>query len=431
MGLYRVPAAGGEPKILANPNQEKGRLEYPEILPGGKTVLLTLNVPTLNKSQIVALSLETGEQKILLEGARQAHYAPTGHLVYALAGTGTLMAVPFDPARLEVTGDSVPILEGIRQEGSVDYALSDAGTLAYIPAGGASAELRLLWVDRKGIESPVTEEKRAYENPSLSPDGKQVALNVSDNVWIYDFERDSFNRLTFEGEINEVPIWTPDGKWITFSSTRDGQRNLYRKPADGSGSAERLTTSEFNQIAYSWSPHGTLLAFGETRPDTRADILILPVESDAKPQPFVSTPATECCARFSPDGKWLAYVSMELGQQQVYVRPYPESDAKWLVSGEEGGDVPVWSPDGSELFYRSGNRMMVVSVQTKPTFSMDKPRVLFEGSYFVHARRGVSPSYDISPDGQRFLMIKEAEGGTQIHVVLNWFEELKRLVSTN
>jgi len=341
------------------------------------------------------------------------------------------MAVPFDPARLEVTGEPVPILEGIRHNpppGSLDYALSDAGTLAYVPAGGASEERRLLWVDRKGFESPVTEEKRSYRNPSLSPDGKQLVLEISNNVWIYDFEGDSFRRLTFEGGSNEDPIWTPDGQWITFTSTRDGPANLYRKPADGSGSPERLTTSESPQTPDSWSPDGTSLAFGERRVEVNWDIFILTMDGDLKPQPFISTPLLDGLARFSPDGKWLAYVWSDGVQYQVYVRPYPEPDAKWLVSGEEGGREPVWSPDGSELFYWSGNKMMVVDIETEPTFKAGRPRVLFEGSFaFDLGMKG--RNFDISPDGQRFLMIKEdQQEGAQINVVLNWFEELKERV---
>jgi len=438
-GLQRVSAAGGTPEILASPDPDKGEIVYrnPEILPGGKAVLFTVFRGLANYETAV-LSLETGEQKILMEGGRAAHYTSTGHLVYATA-TGTLMAVPFDLARLEVTGESVPVLQGVRQVpfAEVDYAFSADGTLVYVPAG-ESAGRTLVWVNRQGTEQLVTEEKRNFTVPRISPDGKRLALSIREDdgtrdVWIYDTERDSFSRLTFDGALYGPMIWTPDSKWITFGSPRDGPLgNLYRKLADGSGPAERLTTSQYNQNPDSWSPDGSVLVFRETSPNTERDVWILPMDGDRKPELLISSPLLDCCARFSPDGKWLAYVSNETGRHHVYVSPYPEANVKWLVSGEAGGGGPVWSPDGTEIFYRRGNQMMVVSVQTKPTFSAGKPRVLFEGAYVTSpALPGVSQYHDIHPDGQRFLMIKEDQSGGQINVVLNWFEELKRLVPTD
>jgi len=425
-GLYRVSANGGEPEGLAFPDADKGEISYrfPSILPDGKDVLFTIR--GREKWQGAVLSLETGEQKIVLEGARQARYAATGHLVYVLPETGNLMAVSFDVERLEVSGSPVPILEGVRRDllDSADYTFSSEGTLVYIlgsegsrvgapvwvdPDGEVAErilERSLVWVDRGGAESLVTEEKREYENPRLSPDGKKVALGIQNNVWIYDLERHSLSRLTFEGEVNRAPIWEPDGQWITFRSTReDGASNLYRKRADGSGPMERLTTSPVIQGLASWSPDGSVLSFFERRPEGGQDIFILPKGSDT-PQLLVGSPALECCLRFSPDSKWFAYVSNELGQDHIYVRPYPEGDGKWLVSDEEGGGAPVWAPDGSELFYRSGNRMMVVAVEPGPTFKSGRPEVLFEGSYAINPLVPGFQYYDISPDGQRFLMVK-------------------------
>ena len=279
-----------------------------------------------------------------------------------------------------------------------------------------------------------------YTTPSISPDGKRIALAFREDgerhVWIYDIERDSLNRLTFEGVDNAPLIWTPDGNWITFQSDRDGGDILYQKPADGSGPAERLTTTQKTQTPTSWSPDGSVLAFHEVSPETSRDIWVLAIEGDGKPQLLISSPSVDCCAVFSPDGEWLAYVSNEAGQPHVYVSPYPEPTVKWLVSGQEGGGAPVWSPDGTELFYQSGaqmERMMAVTVHTEPTFSAETPQELFEGSYQISRYiPGFIQYYDISPDGQRFLMIKlEQQEGGQINVVLNWFEELKRLVPTN
>ena len=437
-GLYRVSSVGGEPELLATPNVDQGESRYihPHILPDGENVLFSIRYSPGTPYQIAVLSLETKEQKTLLANARQAHYLPTGHLVYESGGTGNLMAVPFDVTRLEVTGDPTPVLEGVRQigGGSVDYALSAEGTLVYVPSGETVAS-SLVWVDREGTERLVTQEKRGYSSPHISPDGKRVALQTFEesgnrHVWIYDFDGDSFSRLTFEGR-NGSPIWSPDGKWIMFQASEAGVRSLTRQLADRSGSVERLTTSPINQMPSSWSPDGRVLALTLQHPTGDTDIALFSLEDDSEPQPFIQSPTWECCPMFSPDGQWLAYVSEETGQLHVYVRPYPEPDVKFLVSEEEGGGEPVWSPDGSELFYRSGDKMMVVSIRTKPTFNASRPQVLFEGSYLVSNIIRGNQYYDISPDGQQFLMIKQPEAERQINVVLNWFEELKRLVPTN
>ena len=439
--LYRVSASGGEREILATPDSDKGEIGYrtPQILPGGKAVLFQIDRGVLSSPQIAVLLLETGEQKILIGDGKQAKYVETGHLVYEQSGTGNLMAVSFDIATLEVMSDRVPVLQGVRQStpGKVDYALSDEGTLVYV-SGGERQKGNLVWVDRTGMERIITQEKRNYAMPRISPDGKRVAVSIfaddgSRNVWIYDLEQPQLSRLTFEGDRNGTQIWSPDGKWITFDSNRDGPRHLFRKLADGSGPAEPLlTTTSTVATPNSWSPDGSVLAFHMNGAEGDRNIWILPMEGDREFQVLINTSNSECCAVFSPDGKWLAYVSSEKGQLQVYVSPYPEPDVKWLISGEEGGGEPVWSPDGSELFYRSGNKMMVVTVETEPTLRVGKSEELFEGSYTVSATNpGFLQYYDISPDGQRFLMIKEEQTAAgQINVVLNWFEELKRLVPT-
>ena len=421
-----------------NPDEGEGTYRYSQVLPGGKALLFSIDLDG-GEVQIAALFLETGEKRLVLENARQAHYLPTGHLIYVQGRTGNLMAVPFDPVAVEVIGDSVQMVQGVRETAQVDYAVSDNGTLVYIPGStGVGAKYGLVWVDREGREAPVTEEKREYAAPRFSPDGSKLVHATypeGRTLWIYDFELDSFSRLTFEGTPSGSAVWSPDGAWIIFQVRDPGRIHMVRQPADRSTPPEPLTQERATaQMPTSWSPDGRFLVFNQAAgPGGGWDIFVLELGQEGEPQPVVSTLSNECCAVFSPDGKWLAYVSDESGFDQVYIRPYPGPEVKFLVSGSERAGEPVWSPDGRELFYRSGLRMMVVSVETQPTVRTSRPQVLFEGSY-----RGGSSAppgyqlYDISPDGQRFLMIKEAgQQEAQINVVLNWFEELKRLVPTN
>ena len=437
-GLYRVSANGGEPEMLATVNSDEGEVGYihPEFLPEGKDLLFTIYAGSAY--QTAWLSLETGERRVVLENARQARYLPTGHLIYEQASTGNLTAVPFDLAALEVAGDSVPVVQQVRQSspGQVDYAISENGTLVYVPGGGPELHQHtLVWVDRDGKETLVTEEKRHYLVPRISPDGKQAIFTVGDptesNVWIYDFEDDSLSRLTFEESRSTSPTWSPDGQWLIFQTGQAGEDGMARQLADRSRPPERLTTTPNRQMPNSWSSDGRFVAFTES-----GNIGILQMEEEGEPEFIIASPVLECCPKFSPDDKWLAYVSDEGGRNNVYVRPFPEPDVKWLISDdEEGGGQPVWSPDGTELFYRSGDKTMVVSIQTQDqTLRAGRPRVLFEGRYVSHSNPPGYQYYDISPDGQRFLMLKEGELGQQqgqINVVLNWFEELKRLVPTH
>ena len=416
-GLYRVAASGGEPEVVATPDPEKGERRYtcPKFLPGGKA--LFFDVTANNRSQIRVLSLETGEQKVVVEDGVNAYYAPTGHLVYQ---GRALLAAPFDLGRLEVVGSPVPILKGIR---GVDYALSVDGTLAYVPGAELIPPSSLVWVDREGTEQVVTEDKRSYFNARISPDGRQIAVAVLEDddrgdVWVYDLESDSFRRLTDGGEWNSHPLWTPDGQWIVFSSRRKGQFHVYRKRADGSSGIEHLTTSQFFKGPSSWSPDGKALALVD-RPSGNYDVSILSMEKGATPRPFLSSPKNEYGPQFSPNGRWIAYLAAEKGSSSLYVCSYPEGDVPRLVLQDTSGNWTAWSPDGSELFHYYGEKMNAVLVQMEPKFETSKPRVLFEGSYF--------PGFDISPDGQRFLMMKKETEST-IHVVLNWFEELRRLV---
>jgi len=435
-GLYRVSANGGEPEMLATVNLDEGELRYriSDFLPDGKDLLFTIRSNT--GFQIDLLSLETGERKVVLENARQARYLSTGHLVYEQTRTGNLMAVPFDLAALDVTGDSVPVVQGVSQStnGSVDYAISDNGTLIYVPSTSTGGlDSTLVWVDREGQEEPLAAEPQGYESPRISPDGLRLAVTINESggsdVWIYELEREILTRLTFDPAADHYPVWTPDGQRIVFDSGRVGaSHNLFWKAADGTGQVERLTTSPSNHTAHSFSPDGKRLVF---RDSTTNDLQVLSMEGERTSQPLLQNQFDVGNGMISPDGQWIAYESNESGRLQVYVRPFPNvEEGKWQISSD-GGTETVWAPRGQELFYRNGEAMMVVGIKTEPTFTAGSPVALFTGSYVIGEP---VVDYDISPDGQRFLMIKEAdeeEGQPgQINVVLNWFEELKRLVPT-
>jgi len=442
--LQQVPDGGGTPQPLTRIEKEEITHRWPEFLPGGKAVLFTTaaTIGNWNKAEVAVQSIRTGERRNLVDGGTYSRYASSGHLIYAQGGS--LMAVPFDPQRLAITGTAVPVVEGVLQSpvsGAAQYSFSATGSLVYVSGGVQSAQSRLLWVSRNGAEQPLAAPVHAYLGPRLSPDGRRVAVGIAEQesqVWLYDLSRETLTRLTFEGNVNGYTTWTPDGKRIAFQSNKEGQSNIFWQLADGSGGLERLTTSDYNQTPHSWSPDGQLLAFHEINPSTQRDIWVLRMgdrsagsEQVRKAQPFLRTPFNEGAARFSPNGRWLAYVSDESGHLdwEIYVQPYPGPGGKWQIS-TEGGTEPVWNPNGRELFYRSGDKMMAVDITTEPSFAAGKPRVLFEGQYVPTPAS--FPNYDVTPDGQRFLMLKPGEAGeavpTQINVVLNWFEELKRRV---
>jgi Tol biopolymer transport system component/predicted Ser/Thr protein kinase len=440
--LQQVPDAGGTPQPLTRAEKGGFTHRWPEFLPGGKAVLFAAgnNGAFFSNALVAVQSVGTGEQRNLIQGATDPHYAPSGYLVYAQSGS--LMAIPFDPQRLTATGEAVPVVEGVLQSlstGAAQYSISATGSLVYIQGRIQSGQRNLVWVSRNGEEQPLATPAHAYQFPRLSPDGRRVAVNIVDQetqIWLYDLSRETLSRLTFEGSVNQNSIWTPDGKRIAFLSNKEGALNLFWQLADGGGGLERLTTSDYTQAPSSWSPDGQLLAFHEVNPTTGRDIWVLRTGDPSagsgqvrKAEPFLRTRFDEASPRFSPDGRWMTYVSDESGRYEIYVQPYPGPGGKWQVS-TEGGTEPVWNPNGRELFYRSGDKMMAVDIATQSGFTAGTPRMLFEGRY--EPTPVPLPNYDVSRDGQRFLMLKPSEqeqaAPTQINVVLNWFEELKRRV---
>ena len=436
-GLWQVSAAGGTPQVLTTPDSTKGETGHknPWFLPGSKALLFSVLAASESYTdrQLVVLQLETGERRDLTleRGGSNPRYVPTGHLVYALEGT--LMAVPFNLANLKVAGTPVPIVEGVMQStagsSNAQFSFSSQGSLVYVSGGMGEGERTLMWVDRKGAAQPLTETSRAFESPRLSPDGQRVAVTIREgntDVWVYDLRRSTLTRFTTEESEEEPPTWTPDGNRLTFAASRPGEPpTVFLKAADGSGDEDVLLTSEYHTHLGSWSPDGQTLVWSGS-----GDLWFLELEG-GKPRPFLQTRFAETSPRFSPDGKWLAYNSDKSGRQEVYLQPFPGPGSVWQISSQ-GGEEPVWALNGGqmELFYRNGDRMMVVDITTEASLSVGTPRLLFEGRYW--STSWSLTNYDVSPDGQRFLMVKEdSRPVTQMNVVQNWFEELRRLVPTN
>jgi Tol biopolymer transport system component/predicted Ser/Thr protein kinase len=428
--ILRVPSAGGSttPVTSFDASQPANGHAWPFFLPDGKHFLYTTVAANPENRGIYVGLLDSKETKLILKAASFATYSPPGYLLFNRAGT--LLAQPFDADRLELKGDAIPIAEGVQfsgVNGRAAVTVSGSGVLAYrlVPT---AAQNKLVWVDRKGAELPLAAPPHAYRNPRLSPDGQRVAVTIDElgtQEWLLDTKRGTLTRLTFEGSYNGALAWTPDGKRVAFASDRAGQRNLFWQLADGSGGVERLATSDQGQVASSWSPDAQTLAFEQSDPGTGWDLLVYRL-ADRKVETFLQTRFNEIAPRFSPDGRWLAYVSDESGRNEVYIQPYPGPGGKWQIS-TEGGTEPVWARNG-ELFYRNGDKMIAVGTNTKANFSADTPKVLFEGHYATY---NTMPAYDVTPDGQRFLLAKTAEQGPQeISVVLNWTEELKQKVPT-
>ncbi len=431
-GLRRIPAAGGETTVLTKPNSEGGEREHvwPEFLPMGRGVLFTIMDNTgLENSQVAVFDFATGTYKVVLRGGHDAHYLATGHLVYGAAGT--LRAVPFNLDRLEVTGTPVPVLEGVQTaaSGAVDAAIAANGTLVYVPGRALPAALRsLVWVTREGREEPIPAPLRAHFTLRLSPDGSRAAIDIRDqenDVWVWDFPRRTLTRLTFAPEVEFFPIWTPDARRVVF--TRGGE--LFARGADGTGVEEKLSSTQAN--AMSFSPDGKQLIV-----TYQNDVGVVRLGGKGDITPLVRSMFAEGLGELSPDGQWLAYQSNESGQDQIYVHPFPNvGGGRWQIS-PSGGTKPVWARNGRELFYlESGGALVTVSIQTQPSFSAGNPNKLFDAPYFsaVNMR-----SYDATPDGRRFLFIKDTAGAAatdapspSIVVVQNWTEELKRLVPVN
>jgi serine/threonine-protein kinase len=438
-GLRRVPAAGGTPTTLTTPRQDEGEVmhSWPVFLPGGRTVLYTVRSGALaNEFRIDALDVATGERKVIIRNATNPRYSPSGHLVFAIENS--LRAVRFDPSRLEVSGDPVPVVDGVltKASGGASFDLASDGTLAYV-SGSNYIPRRLVWVDRAGRREAIAAPLRGYIVARLSPDGTRAALDVRDqqsDIWIWDFAREALTRVTSDPAVDSNPVWLPDGRTIVYTSARTGVQVIFSQNADGGGLATQLTNGPNPQISRSVSRDGSRLFFDEYGTNRSEDLMSLEMAPPRRVLPLLQTPANERNGEISPDGRWIAYSSDESGRHEIYVRPHPNLEARrWQIS-VDGGAQPAFSRRGDEIFFlgRAG-RMMVSQIRTSGEFSASPPRTLLDPQYYAQESAVnaiiTARGYDISPDGRRFLMIESAEAPVNaagIVVVLNWTEELKR-----
>ncbi len=450
-GIWRVQAAGGDPERLTTPDAARRELRHaaPHLLPDGRRVVFSVlsadgwnaSLVALDSKHVTPLSGRLGGLASLVGGS---------HLVFAQ--DGGLVALPFDAERGTLATTPVPLLDRVATArlGSSYFAVSSTGVLAYVPADSSVPSHALVLVDREGRSTRASDLRAAYEYPRFSRDGRRLAVTIASasggDVWVYDLDRDTRTRVT-TGGMSRRPIWAADGTRLAFEWRGPAAWSLYTKAADGAGTPQPLIetappsleqgwvdplagvlpgsvpllTGAHVQSPSSWSPGGPL-AFVEHKPNGERDIWVLSPGETAVP--FLITPFDESAPEFSPDGRFLAYVSDESGVPEVYVQPYPGPGGKWLAS-TGGGTDPVWSSDSRELLYRRGDSVMSAAVRLAPSFQAAPPREIFN----MHDETpGDARNYDISPDGRRFVMVQGSRVATPdaVHIVLNWLDELTR-----
>jgi eukaryotic-like serine/threonine-protein kinase len=443
-GIYRVSGNGGAPERIVDASTGE-ILDSPQLLPNGKGILFTAGTPgNRDESQIAVQPIDpAGDRKTVWTGS-DARYTETGHLIYAL-GTD-LFAIAFDLDSLETSGSAVSLEPGLTRstgDASANYAVSRAGSLAYASTRLATTvQASLVWIDRNsGEEEPLVD--TPLESPRyirLSPDGRQVVVSLGPanqaDLWVYDIGGRPPFPLTFEGH-NLNAVWSPDGRQVAIESTREGVRNVFTMPADGSTLApSRLLVSEFTQRP-SWWPEADELIVTQTGADTRSDILAVPLSDEREPRVVIGTEYSERLPRLSPDGNWLAYDSDVTGRPEIWIQPYPAPGAPRRVS-TNGGTEAIWSGDGRELFYIEGgfgsanSRIMGVSIDPASGQPAGMPQVVVDGGFVTYA--SAWGTYDVSSDGERFLVVKPADAPEddpeipRIVTVLNWFGELRERV---
>ena len=437
-GLWRVSADGGEPEPVLGGAIE-GRMDFyfnAADLPNQSALLLSFtSLSDSSDPSIEILDPETGRHRTLIPAGRLLRYAPTGHIVYS--SQGRLMAVGFDPDKRILTGSPRAVLDDVAEssEREVNAALSDTGTLVYVPAQPIAVRSSTLFsLDERGESRDLQAPPLRYMDPRLSPEGDRIAFHVEtggNEVWVRDLERGSQTRISFDPGEDETPIWSPKGEWLIWASSRRGEgRSLRRKRADGTGQEEVLWSTPHHIHAGSVTPDGTRILVDLIHPETGFDIWVVTTEPKGEARPLLTAPYQELLARLSPDGRWLAYMSDQSGRNEVYVQPFPSLRVKIPISNE-GGSEPVWSRDGRTLFYKHLQKLFAVDMRVTPDgLKPDRPRLVFEVP-LAYSQGAGHFGYDVAGDG-RFLFTLESESTLpqSLRIILNFFEELKRLVPT-
>jgi serine/threonine-protein kinase len=445
--LQRVPASGGEPEPLGGPEEAATTRRWPQILPGGTHVLFTEHtVPSdFDTANLVVASLSGGSSKVIVQAGYSGRYVRSGHLVFMRLGS--LYAVPFDLERLETTGPAVPAVEGVSANaatGGVQFAAAEDGTLVYVPGAVVEGTIPIHWMTRDGKSSVLRKAGMGWAEPRFSPEGQRLALAVSDgkqeDIWVYEAARDTMTQLTFDPARDRTPVWSPTGDRILFSSNRaspNGPTNLYWTNADGTGQVTRLTDSPNMQVGFSWHPGGKFIFFQESNPTSGWDLMVLPIEGDAKqgwkpgkPTVFLATPTTELYPKISPDGRWIAYFEASSNLTDVFVRPFPGPGEKFRIS-TGGGYFPTWSEKTPELLFPvPATTMMMVSRYSVAgdSFRADTPQPWGAPPL---GGLGQTDRYTLHPDGKRLVAapVVGDPGAAQDEVVFffNFFDYLRSI----
>lgn len=438
--LKMVSGVGGPAKSITKIDsaQNERTHRWPSFMPDGRHVLFTVGLISspdyYENARIDVVDIETGDRKTVFRGASNAKYIETGHLFFSRSGI--LYIVPFDADKLEVTGQPVPVVQGVYSEtttGITNYVVSDNGTLVYLPGAVEGESRKIVKISLKGETTVIDSGSHPYIEPKLSPDNKKIAVVIRDgenfDIWIFNIANRTLNKLTFGG-LNRTPLWSPDGKSIAFfRRTKDGKTGIFVKPSDGSGDEKLIyDAADIRVYLNHWSRDGKFLLVDNLTKNSQSDMLVIPLTGDKTPWKYLDTPRDEYESSLSPNGKWVSYLSDEAGSYQIYVRSFPDKEGKWQISNDVA-EEPRWSPDGKYLYYRKSSQIMIVPVTTETTFSAGVPVVLLKSFPAQNVDSGIS--YDITSDGKYFITTQPAKGVSykNISVVLNWTEEVNAMTA--